>query len=61
MSKRLEVRLPEKIDRILVLYCEESGATRTGAIVMLIRSLEKKLTLESQQLLANMEDSDAVN
>lgn len=52
MSKRLEVRLPDDIDQILVFYCQESGASRTGAIVMLIKSLEQKLTRESQLLLA---------
>lgn len=61
MTKRLEVRLPDDVDEILSLYCRDSGASKTGAIVMLIKTLQKRLTPESQQLLANMREESAVN
>ncbi len=61
MTKRLEVRLPDDVDEILSLYCQDSGASKTGSIVMLIKTLEKRLTPESRQLLANMRKKSAVN
>jgi hypothetical protein len=45
MTTRLEVRLPKELDDLLSEYCEETGASKTGAIVMLVRTLEQKLTL----------------
>jgi hypothetical protein len=61
MSIRCDIRLPEEVNRILVLYCKETGASRTGAIVMLIRSLKERLTPESKVLLVNGSKVDTVN
>jgi hypothetical protein len=46
MSVRLEARIPEELNDLLIDYCKRSGATKTGAIVMLLR------VLENEQLLA---------
>ncbi|MGI2908322.1 CopG family transcriptional regulator [Tolypothrix sp. VBCCA 56010] len=46
MGKRLDIRLPDEYHEILEQYCKRSGATKTGAIKMLI------LVLKDEQLLA---------
>jgi hypothetical protein len=45
MSTRLEVRIPEELDSLLLEYCRETGASKTGAVVMLLKSLEERLTM----------------
>jgi hypothetical protein len=45
MTTRLEVRLPEELDALLAEYCEKTGASKTGAVVMLIKTLEPKLAV----------------
>jgi hypothetical protein len=45
MTIRLEVRLPKELDDLLAEYCEETGASKTGAVVMLVKTLEHKLTV----------------
>jgi hypothetical protein len=45
MTTRLEVRLPVELDALLSEYCEETGASKTGAVVMLVKTLEQKLAV----------------
>ncbi|WP_414586047.1 CopG family transcriptional regulator [Scytonema sp. PCC 10023] len=55
MSKRLDIRLPDEYHEILEQYCKRSGATKTGAIKMLI------LVLKDEQLLAIVRKSITID
>lgn len=46
MSTRLDIRLPDEYNEILEQYCKRTGATKTGAIKMLL------LVLKNEKLLA---------
>jgi len=54
MSTRLDIRLPDEYSEILEEYCKRTGATKTGAIKMLL------LILKDEQLLAIVKKSITV-
>ena len=54
MPTRLDIRLPDEYNEILEQYCQRTGATKTGAIKMLI------LILKDEQLLAIVRKSITV-
>lgn len=55
MSKRLDFRLPDEDFAALEAYCKKTGATKTGAIRMLIQ------ILKDEQLLAIVRESLTAN
>jgi predicted DNA-binding protein len=55
MSIRLDIRLPDDLNDILEQYCRRTGATKTGAIKMLIP------ILKNEQLLAIVSKSITVD
>lgn len=46
MSKRLDFRLPDEDFAALETYCKRTGASKTGAIRMLIQVLKNEQLLE---------------
>jgi hypothetical protein len=40
VSKRLDLRLPEEDIALLEAYCKATGATKTGAVRMLLQILK---------------------
>jgi hypothetical protein len=40
MSKRLDLRLPDEDIALLESYCKATGATKTGAVRMLLQILK---------------------
>jgi hypothetical protein len=40
MSKRLDLRLPDEDIEALELYCNTTGATKTGTVRMLLKILK---------------------
>ncbi|MBA2747202.1 MAG: CopG family transcriptional regulator [Tatlockia sp.] len=55
MSTRLDIRLPDEHNEILEQYCKRTGASKTGAIKMLIS------ILKNEQLLAIVSKSFTVD
>jgi hypothetical protein len=61
MSVRKNIRISERENCLLKLYCEQEECSETEAVRSLLRGLEKKLTHENKQLLANMSKVDTVS
>lgn len=55
MSTRLDVRIPDELHDVLVEYCQRHGATKTGAIVMLLK------VLKNEELLAVVRKSITID